>query len=145
MENFAPIIGLIVIILLIVIIVKIKKAIRHKHSTCPNCKKEYSYPEDFEIIASPLKWRVEKKEEKKVDFTYEIEYKVFYRIVTFNFKCSKCGHAHWYNKSFDVYRSDSKYSQSDAEELMVLKNQIRSQFDKNMFDDKEIEVYLAED
>ena len=144
-ETLYPILSITGIILLIVIIVKIKKAIRHSHSTCPSCKKAYSYPEDFSIIAGPLQWERKTKTEYKGDFKYEIEYQQFYRILTFDFKCSSFGYEHWFNKRINVWRSDSNYSQSDAEELQVLINGVRKQFDNTMFAGKDIIIYPSDE
>ena len=139
-STLTPIIAICAIILLITLIVKIRKSIRSKRSSCPKCHSKYSYPEDFEIISGDLKWENKKRNETKGDFEYEITYKVFYRIVTFSFKCKNCGHEHYFNKKYELYRSDANYSQSDEEELELLKMQIRDTFDREVFENKEIKI-----
>ena len=139
-EGLIAFLVIFAIVALIVLIVMIRKAMKSKRSKCPNCKAQYSFPDDFEIIAGELKWRKEKKTEEKGDFKYEIEYRVYYRTVTFDFKCSKCGHAHWFNRTSDLYRSDSDYSQSHEEEVDLLMFKIKEDFDKSVFEGKTIRI-----
>lgn len=144
MEILAVAITISCIVLLIVCIVSIVKTVKKKRSSCPSCKAMYSYPEDFKIIVGPLKWERKTKTEYKGDFKYEVEYRVFYRVVTFDFKCSKCGHTRWFNKKYELYSSDSPYSQSDAEEIALLEEKIRATFSKELLAGKELDLYAAE-
>ena len=95
--------------------------------------KGYSYPKDIEIFAGPLYWEKKTKKETKGDYTYEIEYLVYYRNVTFYLTCSKCGNKRDFTKQYELYRSDSTRSQSNAEELFVLQDKIKRTFDKSTF------------
>ena len=142
-EMFAPILFMIGIVVIIVAAVKINKAIKHSHSVCPKCKKEYSYPENFAITAGALKWERKTRKETKGDFEYEMEYKQYYRYLKIDLKCGSCGHEHSIIKRVNVWRSDSTYSQSDAEELETIKDFVRKQFDKSMFEGKEIEIFVC--
>ena len=128
------------IVTLIVLIVRGRKKAKLKRSSCPSCKAMYSFPDDFEIIAGELKWRKERKTEQKGDFQYEVEYRVYYRTVTFNCKCSKCGHTHYFNRTYNLYRSDSSYSQSHEEEVELLMDKIKKEFDKSVFAGKTIRI-----
>ena len=141
MEEYL-IIGLIALGIagIVLIVNAIKKAVKNKRSSCPNCKKKYSFPEDFEIIAHDLKWRKETKTKTKGDFEYEIEYRVYYRTVTFDFKCSECGHEHWFNRTYDLYNSDADYSQSEEEQIELLQFKISEEFDDETFKGKEIRI-----
>jgi DNA-directed RNA polymerase subunit M/transcription elongation factor TFIIS len=140
MQFLGFICGILVIAAIIFLVVFVKKKAKNKRSSCPSCKKLYKYPDDFSIIAGELQWRKATREETKGDFKYEITYKIFYRVVTFNFKCSKCGYEHWFNRTYDLYRSDSDHSQSDSQELAELKRLIKEDFDDSVFAHEEIEV-----
>jgi hypothetical protein len=145
-------VGVVIWIILIAIIIvcvkfykKIKLKIKLKHSTCPQCNKIYEYPKDFQIIASDLKWR----EEEWTGTTdngnsYKYPVRIFYRIVTFDFKCSKCGNEHFFNKTYDVYSSQSNHSQNAAEELALLKDLIKKDFAEEVFKGKDIKIVNLE-
>ncbi len=122
--------------LIIVLIVKGVKKSKQNLRTCPECKKYYFYEDDISLNISDLKWEKRTKHETKGDYEYEITYKIFYRIVEFVFTCSKCGHVKTVNKRFDVYSSDSNYSQSDEEEEAVLLSKIEKYLGKQAFDRK---------
>lgn len=129
---------------IIFIVVYARKRIRRSRSVCPNCKAQYVYPRDMSIFYSDLKWETKTKTEYKGDFKYEIEYRLYYRIVEFMYRCPQCQTTNSFRKRYDVYRSDSNYSQSDQEELELLNQKIRATFDASMFLGKEIELYYSE-
>ena len=144
-EVLAPLSAVAMIVAVIFLIVSIRKKMRKKRSSCPGCHAQYQYPEDFEVIlCSDLKWRTETKTEKSGEVEYKVQYKVFYRLVAFKFKCSKCGHEHQLTKQYDVYNSDCGYSQTDAEEIDLLKHKIRKTFDSEVFGDREIELHFIQ-
>lgn len=143
MIAFLIIFAIVALIVLIVMIRRDAKSKRSKCPNCPNCKAQYSFPDDFEFITGDLKWRKEKKTEEKGDFKYEIEYRVCDRTVTFDFKCSKCGHTHWFNRTYDLYRSDSDYSQSHEEEVDLLMHKIKMDFDKSVFEGKTVRIAIS--
>jgi len=112
-------------------------------SHCPNCKTKYTYPENMKIYASGLKWEKSTKSEYKGDFTYEVEYRTFYRIVEFVFVCRNCNKIYSFKKRYDVYRSDSLYSQNNSEEIEILKKKILSTFDKSVFTERDIVINFS--
>ncbi len=118
---------------IIFIVVYVRKKMRNSRSFCPNCKAQYEYPRDMCIFYSDLKWEAKTKTEYKGDFKYEIEYRLYYRIVEFVYRCPQCQTTNSFRKRYDVYRSDSKYSQSDEEEMELLNQKIRATFDESMF------------
>ena len=141
-EVLLSIIVVVGIVLLIIAIVKGVKAEKHARSICPECKKEYSYPESFNIEVSELKWVKGKKEETKGDFTYEIEYKQYYRIIWIDLKCSTCGHTRTLKHKVNIWRSDDNYSYSESMDRMCIEDSIKSRFDKTMFEGKKIKINL---
>ena len=143
-ETLTMIASGILLFLIIFIVVYSRKKIRQSRSRCPNCKTQYEYPRDMSIFYSDLKWERKSKTEYKGDFKYEIEYRLYYRIVEFVYECPNCQKTHSFQKRYDVYRSDSKYSQSDEEELELLNKKIRATFEDSMFLGKEIELIFSE-
>ena len=133
MTNYGAIVPFIFIALIIFLIVFIYRKVHKGRSVCKKCKTNYTYPENIEIYSGPLYWEKKKKEETKGDFTYEIEYLVYYRNVTFYLTCLKCGDKRDFTKRYELYRSDSTYSQSNYQELELLKDKIRNTFDKSVF------------
>ncbi len=121
-------------ILVIVLIVKGVLKSKQARRSCPECKQYYFYEDDITMHIGDLKWEKKTKEETKGDFTYEITYKLFYRIVDFDCKCSKCGHERTLTERFDVYSSDSSYSQSAEEEEAVLLHEIEKWLGPQAFD-----------
>lgn len=134
--EIAPIIIIAAIIAIIILIVMCKKKSKDLHSKCPNCKQYYFYDDDIKVEIGDLKWEKRQKEETHGDFTYDVTYKRYYRILTFGCKCSKCGQVKAYSKRVDIYDSDSKYSQSDEEEIEIIESAIRKFFVPCVFDKK---------
>ena len=141
----APILAFVGFTSIIVLICVIHSKAKLKRSSCPKCKKIYTYPDDFKVFAGDLKWERKTKEEWKGDFKYEIEYRVYYRYVGLDFKCSKCGHSHSLVKRIDVYRSDSNHSQSEAEEISLIKSKLRSMLEPSVFAGKNIKIIGLEE
>lgn len=141
-DTLLVMLGVIGLILFIFLIVKINKAVKHSHSVCSKCKKEYTYPESFDIDIGELKWEKKTYDEQKGDFTYEIEYKQYYRLIRIYLKCISCGYETSIVKRVDIYRSDSKYSYSEKLDIERIKSCVRKQFDKSMFAGKEIDICL---
>ena len=95
------------------------------------------------IFYSDLKWERKSKTEYKGDFKYEIEYRLYYRIVEFVYECPNCQKTHSFQKRYDVYRSDSLYSQNNSEEIELLKKKILSTFDKSVFTERDIVINFS--
>jgi hypothetical protein len=131
---------IVVIILLVKLVKSVKKKVKDKHSRCPKCKNLYKFPKDFSIISGELKWRKENITKSSNGVSYETSHLIYYRIVTFNYKCSNCGDSHWQNKTYDLYWSDSNHSQSPAEEIELLKTQIRKDFNNEVFSEQDVSI-----
>lgn len=97
------------------------------------------------IFASDLKWEKNTKTEYKGDFKYEVEYRTFFRIVEFIFVCHNCNKVYSFKKRYNLYSSDSKYSQSYNEEIELLKKKILSTFDKSVFTVRDIHINFSDE
>ncbi len=134
--------SILMIVLFVKLIQKISKNRKLKHSRCPKCN-TYYFKDDISIEIGDLKWERCTKTEWKGDIEYEITYKQFYRLVAFDCTCPKCGHVNSFVKRFNLYTSDSKYSQSYEEEMQYLNHQITNYFDPCVFDKELYEKQTA--
>lgn len=142
-EILGPLMGLASLVLIISIVVSIVKKVKNGRATCKKCKHKFTYPEDFEIIVGSIQWEKQTKSEFVGNTEYKVPYLQYYRVVTFDFKCSKCGSTHYFNKRFNLYTSE--YSITPKQEREMLENKIRGLFPGYMFAGKELTLYAADD
>ncbi len=124
-----------VVVVISVAVSVIKSMARKSRSKCSKCGAKYVYGKDITASIGNLQWERKTKKEQKGDYVYEIEYKVFYRMVSFTCICPSCKKAKVFSKRFDLYRNDSNYSQSHAQEMSLLNEKIRDYFDKSVFEE----------
>lgn len=132
--DSSSILALLLILFVIVIIIISRKGIKNSRSRCPKCKRYYFFSEDIKLDISDLKWERKTRKETKGDVEYEVTYKTFYRLVDFTCTCSKCKSQRSITQRFDVYDSDSNFSQSHEEEMQVLETKIKKFFAPCVFD-----------
>lgn len=138
-NTLAEISGFLVVILIIVGIVMACKGVKKSRSRCPKCKRYYFFDEDIKLAIGDLKWERKTKKETRGDFEYEVSYKTFYRLVDFFCTCPNCKSQRAIRQRFDVYDSDSNFSQSHEEEMRVLENKIKKFFAPCIFN-KELQT-----
>ncbi len=135
-----PILAILGVALLIFFIVFIVRKVKHGRSICKKCKKEYSYPESFNIVVGDLTWEKRTREETKGDFKYEIEYKHYYRKIRIELTCTGCGAKRVLHKTIGIYDSDSKYPYNEEDDRMWVEDGIKGMFDKKLFAGKDLNL-----
>ena len=147
MENFLLGLFEFLAVLLVVGFFVVKKL---KRKMCFKCRRKYT-PEDLTMVSSDLKWeRKEKQQEKTTrggfavtggaDYIEITKYKVYYRIISFSLKCKNCGRVHSLTKRFDLYDGSSNHSQTQEEQIALLKRKVKNFMGKDFFDNQKIKI-----
>lgn len=143
------IIYLVLEILFIISVITIPILIKVFRTRCTKCREKYT-PQNMVISSSELKWvEKEKKEEGRTGgilsvtgtkYVRFINYKVYYRIVTFTFKCEKCGRIRSWHKKYKLYDGSSGRSQSTEQEIALLRKKIRKTLGKKFLNGTAINI-----
>ena len=139
-----------IIIFVIIAVFVIKKIFRTR---CTKCFTKYN-PEQMVVTASDLKWVAKEKRKEQgrstggafsVTGTNYTEitvtrYRIYYRLVTFTFKCPKCQKVRSYTKKVEIYDSSCGRSISDSEQIDRLRRGVRDILGKKFTDNKIIKI-----
>ena len=116
---------------------------------CTKCKEKFN-PNDVVIIASDLKWENKEKQYEKntggamsvtgTNYIEFVRYKVFFRIVTFQFKCSKCGKIKKIVKRFDLYDNRSRFSKTEDELISLLRKKVEKTLGKKFLNGTAVKI-----
>ena len=103
-------------------------------TSCTKCFSKYDINQMM-VVASDLKWEAKEKTKEKEKTTggalsvtgtrytqiTTTRYRIYYRFVTFKFKCPKCGKEKMYTKKIPLYDTSCGHSQSPSEQLDLLR------------------------
>lgn len=116
---------------------------------CIKCKEKFS-PNDVTITASELKWENKEKQTEKntggalsvtgTNYIEFVRYRVYFRIVKFQFKCSKCGNTKTIVKRVDLYDNRSRFSKSENELNAILYKKVEKTLGKKFLNGTQIKI-----
>lgn len=120
---------------------------------CEKCDEKFN-SNNLLITISDLKW--EQKEQKRekttrgifdvsggVDYREITRYKVYYRFVVFSFKCPKCGALKNWSTRYDLYDGRCGHSQSNAEEMRLLKSKIAQTIGEELWNNGFVKMTIS--
>jgi len=118
-----------IIVIIVAAIVFFFKAKKFLRTSCTKCFSKYDIKQ-MVVAASELKWEAKEKTKEDQGTTRTgtaytqittTRYRIYYRYVTFKFKCPKCGKERVYTKKINLYDTSCGHSQSEAEQLARLR------------------------
>ena len=116
---------------------------------CKKCKQSFSLA-DLTLVAGELKW--ENKESQSTrnvrgamyindDQIIEItRYRIYFRMVSFRFRCPKCGLTYTYSKRFNLYDNRSKISATTSELDEALHKKVEWYLGKKFLEGKRVRI-----
>ena len=120
---------------------------------CEKCDEKFN-SNNLLIKISDLKW--EQKEQKKQkttrgnfdvvggrNYTEITRYKIYFRLVVFTFKCPKCGALKNWSTRYDLYDGRCGHSQSNAEEIRLLKSKIAKTLGEELWNNGSVEMIIS--